>query len=285
MEKKRLALIGYGRMGEAMAPALDREWSLIVYDRDSSRRDAAAGQQYDICASIPELQEASVLVLALPGPTEVRTVIPHIARADRLIIDMTSIDAATAREAAHYCTSCHGRYVEAPVLGGPPQVGSWTFLVGGVEEAIQEANGIFALLGSPVIFGDVGSGSQAKLLNNILTGLNSAAVAEVLALATRLDIDIGVLQKAIQQSPSAGRNAVLEGRVPKWLSGTLQDTFSMQLMLKDMRLAIEMAQEANQPLFLTAVGVQLFQSAVTNGWGNRDIGFLVNALGNDTNSH
>ncbi|HVB72638.1 MAG TPA: NAD(P)-dependent oxidoreductase [Ktedonobacteraceae bacterium] len=284
MEAKRLALIGFGRMGEAMAPLLAREWSLLVYDCDPARREVAARSQYSVFASITELQDASVLVLALPGPVEVREVISQITTSNHLIIDMTSIDVATAKEAAQLCALCNCRYVEAPVLGGPPQVGAWTFLVGGAEEDIQVATAVFSLLGAPVVFGRVGAGSQAKLLNNILTGLNSAAVAEVLALATRLGTDIGALQRAIQHSPSAGRNAVLEIRVPQWIAGTLKDTFSMQLMLKDMRLALAMAQEVNQPMFLSVIGLQLFQGAVTNGWGERDIGFLVNALGYAANA-
>jgi 3-hydroxyisobutyrate dehydrogenase len=279
MEAKRLALIGFGRMGEAMAPLLARDWSLLVYDCDPTRCEVAAQSHFSVCASISELQDISILVLALPGPVEVREVLSQITTSNHVIIDMTSIDEATAKEAERLCTLCNCRYVEAPVLGGPPQVGAWTFLVGGDEEDIQVANAVFSLLGAPVVFGCVGAGSQAKLLNNILTGLNSAAVAEVLALAKRLGTDIDALQKAIMHSPSAGRNAVLEIRVPQWIAGTLKDTFSMQLMLKDMRLAVAMAQEVNQPMFLSVVGLQLFQGAVSKGWGERDIGFLVNALG------
>ncbi len=278
MAKKLLALVGYGRMGEAIAPLLAQKWSLLVYDRDPARIEAATHARYAVCSSITDVHEASVVILALPGPAEVHEVIPQVARANSLIIDTTSIDPNTAVEAASLCENCGAHYLEAPVLGGPPQVGSWTFLVGGSENAIQEASPVFTLLGSAVIFGSVGSGSRAKLLNNILTGLNSAAVAEVLALARRLNIDVGKLQAAIQGSPSAGRNAVLEVRVPQWVAGTLKDTFSMQLMLKDLRLAFEMAQAANQPMFLTAIGLQLFQTAIADGWGNRDIGFLVNAL-------
>lgn len=283
MTQQVVSIVGYGQMGEVIARLLSDEWAIQVYDCMESRRAAATTAQYGVCSSLQPIAQAPTIVLALPGPVEVREVVQELVASttsdnNQLIMDTTSIDPDTAREMATLCSAHRVRYVEVPVLGGPPQSGRWIFLGGGSDSDIAQAATVLRPLGSIVHFGAVGDGSRAKLLNNILTGLNSAAVAEVVALATRLGVDVGKLQAAIQQSPSAGRNAVLEIRVPQLVAGTLKDTFSMQLMLKDLHLAIQLAQSADQPMFLTATGVQMFQAAVSKGWGSRDIGYLTESL-------
>ncbi len=186
-------------------------------------------------------------MLALPGPPEVNQVVGALKGTHALVLDSTSVDPHTAVRAAASLATGSGRYVEMPILGGPPQAGSWVFLAGGDDADVRDATRLVEPLGRVVHFGPVGSGSRAKLLNNILTGINAAAVAEVLTLTGRLGVDLRTLYEAINGSGSAGRNAVWELHVPKILAGTLQDTFSIDLMAKDMKLAVAMHQMRTLP--------------------------------------
>ncbi len=275
---QQLGIIGYGQMGAAMAPLLGAHRELVVYDVDQARLDIARSAGTRVASDVARCAASEVLILALPGPREVREVLRNLGRPGQLIIDTTSLDAATAQCAERLLSRRGACYVEAPVLGGPPQVGSWVFLCGGDEGSTQEALDALQRLGAGVHFGPVGKGSEAKLLNNMLTGLNAAAVAEMLTVARRLGTDVAKLQAAIQSSHSAGRNPVLEIRVPKILAGTLQDTFSMSNMFKDLSLAVAMAQDVAVGVPLTSLGSDLFQQAMEKGWGLRDIGFLSEAL-------
>lgn len=272
-------LVGYGQMGTLIAERLST-LRLTVYDVDPSRRAAARRAGHSVAESLDDT-EAPLVILALPGPPEVNQVVGALQGTHALVLDTTSVDPATAARAAKSVATGSGRYVEMPVLGGPPQAGSWVFLAGGDDADVRDATRIVAPLGRVVHFGPVGSGSRAKLLNNILTGINAAAVAEVLTLTERLGVDLQTLYGAINGSASAGRNAVWEVRVPKILEGTLQDTFSIDLMVKDLRLAVSMASEAQISTPVASAALERYVEASTRRWGGRDIGRLAKALGDN----
>jgi len=273
---KTIGIVGYGQMGAAMAPQLAKMVDrVIATDIDATRREAARTAGY--LAEPREVASAPVVILALRGPDDVRTATLGRFGSGQLVIDTTSIDPATAIAAARDLAGRTAKYVEAPVLGGPPQVGRWVFLFGGDGESVETAASILAALGDGDHFGDFGSGSEAKLLNNILTGVHAAAVAEVLRVAIARGLDVGRLQRAIMRSESAGRNPVLEIRVPKILNGTLGDTFSIDNEAKDLGLALSVFRDA-APLYLTKTTYELFLQAQQKGWGARDIGRLAEAL-------
>lgn len=270
-----VAVVGFGQMGTVMANQLAGMYDVVVYDRDVRRLEAA--QKQYATAHLDALS-AEVVLLALPGPAEVRAVIPHVLQSGILVVDTTSIDPETAILAERMVRAGGGRYVEAPVLGGPPQAGAWVFLAGGDGDDVVQAARIVDPMGRVVHFGPVGAGSRAKLLNNMLTGINAAAVAEVLTLARRLQVDLGKLYDAITNSGSAGKNAVWEIRVPKILAGTLEDTFSIDLMKKDLVLAQAMADAAGVSIPLTVQSLTLYDMVAGRGFGARDIGRLADAF-------
>ena len=267
-------LVGYGQMGTVIA---DRLSPLTVYDVDPSRRALARRAGHRVVERLEEA-DAPLVILALPGPPEVSQVVGALQGRPTLVLDTTSVDPDTAVRAAQAVAAGSGRYVEMPVLGGPPQAGRWVFLAGGADQDVADATRIVEPLGRVVPFGPVGSGSRAKLLNNILTGINAAAVAEVLVLTERLGVDLPTLYEAINGSGSAGRNAVWEVRIPKILAGTLQDTFSIDLMVKDLRLAMSMASEAEIETPVAKAALQRYVEASAKHWGERDIGRLAQAL-------
>lgn len=274
-ERVDAVLVGYGQMGTVIAERLPTP-NLTVYDVDPSRRAAARRAGHSVAESLDT--EAPLVILALPGPPEVNQVVGALQGTHALVLDTTSVDPNTAARAAKSVATGSGRYVEMPILGGPPQAGSWVFLAGGDDADVREATRMVEPLGRVVHFGPVGSGSRAKLLNNILTGINAAAVAEVLTLTERLGVDLRTLYEAINGSGSAGRNAVWEIRVPKILEGTLQDTFSIDLMAKDMKLAVAMASDAHIATPIAQAALDRYVEASARQWGGRDIGRLAKAL-------
>lgn len=269
-------LVGYGQMGTVIAERLS-ELSFTVCEVDPARREAAERAGYTTTETLDGV-EVPLVILALPGPTEVNQVLGALPGNPALVLDTTSVDPDTARRTAKAVARNSGRYVEMPALGGPPQAGHWVFLAGGHEDDIRDASRITEPLGRLVHFGPVGSGSRAKLLNNILTGINAAAVAEVLTLTQQLGVDLATLYEAINGSGSAGRNAVWEVRIPKILAGTLQDTFSIDLMAKDLTLALTMASDAHIATPVAQAALERYREASARHWGKRDIGRLNQAL-------
>ena len=258
-----------------MAPILaGSAHTIVAYDIDPVRAGLAKRAGY--WAEATDVASQEVVIFALRGPTDVRAVAAERFKAGGLVIDTTSIDPQTAIEAARAVGANGAAYLEAPVLGGPPQAGRWVFLFGGDDAVVKRAAGILAPLGDGDRFGDVGRGSEAKLLNNILTGVHGAAVGEVVRIALKRKVDLEALQRAIMRSESAGRNPVLDVRVPKILSGSLQDTFSIDNETKDLDLAIAFFGDSDALEFTRATH-RIYREAQENGWGARDIGRLFEA--------
>ena len=271
----QIGLIGYGKMGAAMAlPLAESGHDVIGTDIDDQRRALAKAQGH--LAEPRTVSSREIVILALRGPADVRAVTEGDFTSGQLVIDTTSIDPATAVDVAQRLRRRGAAYVEAPVLGGPPQVGRWVFLFGGETEAVTAASTALQPLGEGDHFGEIGRASEAKLLNNILTGVHAAAIGEVLRVAFKRGVDVAAFQHSIMRSESAGRNPILEIRVPKILNGTLQDTFSIDNETKDLDLALRHFKD-DDTLALSRATYAIFQRAQEVGWGPRDIGRLFEA--------
>lgn len=258
-----------------MAPILSSHGHRVVaYDIDSIRHELA--MRAGFARDADDVASQEIVIFALRGPSDVRAVAAQRFAAGALAIDTTSIDPQTAIDASRMVGERGASYLEAPVLGGPPQVGRWVFLFGGDPASVQRATAVLAPLGNGDHFGEVGRGAEAKLLNNILTGVHAAAVAEVVRVALKRNVDVAALQRAIMRSESAGRNPVLDIRVPKILNGTLQDTFSIDNETKDLDLALTFFGSADA-LEYTRATYRVYRQAQENGWGARDIGRLFEA--------
>lgn len=164
------------------------------------------------------------------------------------------------------------RVLDAPVSGGPTRAatGELTIMIGGEEDLLAQSRETLSVLGTHLIhIGPLGHGEMAKVANNMIIGTLMPVLAEVLTLATKMGADVEKVREAI--ATSSGSNYLLE----KWLLQTiLQDQyeggFALDLMLKDLHVALTTARALGVPAFATSLSAQLFAQAQGLGYGQKD---------------
>lgn len=252
----RVGFIGLGAMGNPMASnLLAAGHRVVVTDLrpDSARGLLDGGASW--AASPAEVAGASeVTFLSLPNPSDVEDV---VCRGDGVlagappgstIIDLSTNSVTVVRSLAVLAAEQGVGFLDAPVSGGVvgARKGKLALMVGGDRDTFDRHRHLFDLLGDRVFhLGDVGAGSVAKLVNNMLFFHGLLGTLEALVLAGKAGVDLGALRDAVQASSGAsfvwdyGTKAVIRDR--------LAPNFTVALAAKDADLAVALAEELGVP--------------------------------------
>jgi 3-hydroxyisobutyrate dehydrogenase len=143
--------------------------------------------------------------------------------------------------------------MDAPVSGGVAKAcnGTLAIIAGGTEEILECCRPIFDVLGDRIFFsGPLGSGHAVKALNNMLSAVGLIAAAEMLLVGRRFGVDPKVMNDIL--NASTGRNNSTENKIEKYiLSRSFSSGFSLDLMVKDLNTAMELARELEVPALLS----------------------------------
>ncbi|MGH2990406.1 MAG: NAD(P)-dependent oxidoreductase [Solirubrobacterales bacterium] len=286
----RVAFIGIGTMGLPMARNLVAAGhELVAVDADPAR---AALLETPVAATPAEAAAGSdVALLSLPSPAAVEDVvlgpggIRAGARRGLALLDMSTGPPALARALAAELNRSGIDSLDAPVSGGPrgAEAGSLTVMVGGSPEAFAAWRPLLETLGSLVLrVGASGAGQAAKLCNNMIAGATMVAIAEACALAQREGIDPGVLYSLL--TSSMGDSRVLRTRFPvdgvsaeHPASRDYEPLFSLQLMAKDLDLALELAAAHGLEAPVAAASRDGYRRAQERGAGPLDYSAVYEA--------
>lgn len=248
-----VAFVGLGRMGMAMARRLvDAGYAVTAYDVAPGARDQflghSSGSQIAQTAS-EACKGAAAVVLMLPDSRAVETVLEVDALLDELpggflIIDMGSSEPGETRRLAAQCARRNVRFVDAPVSGGVSgaESGTLTIMAGGDNGDVDAVRPILDVLGSRTLHvGPAGAGHAVKALNNLLSATHLLATSEAMLVARKFGLDLESVLDAI--NISSGRSGSSEVKWPKYmLTETYDSGFSLRLMVKDMRIALGLAE-------------------------------------------
>ena len=269
----RVAFLGLGRMGALMAGhVLSGGHDLVVWNRTPGKAAAlverGAREAPSVAAAV---SGADVVAMMLFGPDSVREVLAEVCAAappGTLVIDSTTIGPEAAREFGATATAAGLRYVDAPVAGsvGPAADGTLGVLAGGTQGDVDEALPVLSLWGAPERVrrvGEVGTGSALKLCVNQSIGVLAAGLGESLRLGRELGLDRGLLLEVLG---ATGYGWFLGQKRAMLDSGDFGGavTFSVDLMAKDLRLAVE---AAHGPLPVTAASASAAADAADEASG------------------
>lgn len=262
----RAGFAGLGAMGGGMCRRLaDRGFEVIAFDLDAGLV-RAAGEHPGVtgAADVPELA-APVVVTMLPDGAAVRSVaerlLPHLA-AGALIVDTGSSAPDDTRSLAELAGRHGVSVVDAPVSGSPAAArsGGLTLMAAGPAAAVDRAEPVLAALGRVFRVGPSGAGHALKALNNLLSSINLAAVAEVMLAGRAYGLEPAVMLSVI--NASTGRNHASETKLPDHvLPGTFDSGFALRLMLKDIRIATTLLDAAGGAATLGHACRQLWEKA------------------------
>ncbi|MFP5405638.1 MAG: NAD(P)-dependent oxidoreductase, partial [Gammaproteobacteria bacterium] len=175
--------------------------------------------------------------------------------------------------------------LDAPVSGSIPQAraGELVFMVGGDAACLERARPMFEAMGRMTVHvGAHGAGATIKLVNNMLSGTLTAAIAEALSVAQAAGID-GDAALAILSEGAAGSRLV-RGKIPKMLARDFSPQFQLALMDKDLRYFLALSQEVDRPAPIGALVRSQLQAARRAGLGELDVSAIFMQASGETGS-
>jgi 3-hydroxyisobutyrate dehydrogenase-like beta-hydroxyacid dehydrogenase len=194
-------------------------------------------------------------------------------------VDMSTVSPQASRELARRVHCAGATMIDAPVSGSVPaaEIGTLAIMVGGPEKAFQAVAPLLHRLGRSITYvGGNGQGLLLKLAINISLAAQMLAFSEGMLLAERGGIDPGLAARAMTES--AIGSPMLQARAPLVLDLPEQAWFDVQLMHKDIRLALRAGRESKVPLPAASAADSALSLAEELGYGHRDIAGLFQAL-------
>lgn len=282
----KVAFIGLGNMGGPMAANLLKAgFEVQVFDllsENVERLTAQGATSADTAAKAAE--GAEVVVSMLPAGRHVKSLyledeaMFNALKPGTLVIDSSTIDAQTARILASELTEKGVDFIDAPVSGGVSgaQAGTLTFIVGGEQAQFEKARSVLSAMGKNIFHaGGHGAGQVAKICNNMLLAVLMAGTSEALRMGINNGLDAKVLSQIMQQS--SGANWTLDkynpcpgvmDNVPA--SKGYQGGFLVDLMRKDLGLALDTAIQSNSPTPMGSLAQSLYSLHSLKGNGSKD---------------
>jgi len=280
--------IGLGAMGLPMVRRLlAAGHRVMAYDLNPAAVRAAGDAGAEIAgspAAIAATMEA--VMVSLPTPDVVR----RVALGDngiaaggkaRIYVDLSTTGARVAKEVAAGLADHGITALDGPVSGGVAgaEAGTLSVMVSGDPKMFEVVRPALEQIGrnTRLVGNEVGQGQTLKLVNNLMAAANYAVASECLVMGAKAGLDADIMLDVINKS--SGRSFVSEVFVAKAvLNREFNFGFRMELMNKDVRLALEEAEAAGATMFTCSAAKQLYTYAMAHGAGSGDVTALIKVL-------
>lgn len=275
---KTVAFLGLGNMGAGMSENLARAgFDVRGFDPDTSAREraAAAGLRvFDtaaeaasgaavICSSVPEVEHARRAYLGAAGALAA-------ASEGAVCFDLSTLTVEGSQELAAEARERGARFLDAPVSGSVPhaRAGTLAVMVGGERAALDAHRDVLQAFSASIhYFGPNGAGLQMKLVTNHIFAIHISAIAEALTMGTKGGLDPAQMVEFLKASVIP---KILEYKASPMIAKDYTPTFTVNLMLKDLRIIAAMADALATPIPLGATARQVYMSAAALGHGEAD---------------
>lgn len=279
----QVGLIGLGLLGTALAERLLKA-GFLVYGYDTDQAAVSCLEELGGCgvAGLNDLvRAANPVLLCLPDSDIVsgvlRDLLPKLSGIGT-IIDLTTGDPRTTTQLAAELTANGHVLLDAPVLGSSQVVrdGQAVLMVGGPANEFRRWQPLWHAISTSVFHtGPVGSGQQMKLVANLVLGLNRAALAEGLHLASACGLNLPAVLDILKSGASYSR--AMDAKGARMIERNFQPQARLSQHLKDVRLILQQAQTANTRLPLSETHQQLLIKAEASGYGAMDNSAVIQA--------
>lgn len=267
-----VSVLGLGLMGRPIARVLlaaghnVRGWNRSPLSADVT-------QEIPLCRTLQEAAASDTCLLVLADSDAVDAVLaqlePHLTPG-QLVIDMGTSDPVRSQAHAERLSAKGVGWVDAPVSGGPEGAASATLAImaGGSEADVARARPILEKLGRVVRVGGAGAGNTMKLINQVIVGLTTEAVAEALTLAEKAGLDARLVQEALKDGYADSR--ILQVHGTRMITRSYVPGGKVATQLKDLKMALDLATSVSARLPHLAHAVLLYQALVDRGEGDLD---------------
>ncbi len=284
-----IGFIGLGIMGRGMVQnLLEAGFRVRVWNRTAERMTGlvnagaeAGSDPADVAA------QTDIAITCVSDTPDVEAVILGdrgvLAGSDpgSLVVDMSTISPSVTRDIAAQLLDSDVQMLDAPISGGSEGAakGTLSIMVGGAPEHVARAMPAFEAMGKTITHvGPIGAGQTVKLVNQIVVVVNMLAAAEGLLFAQAAGVDLEKTLDAI--TGGAAGSWMLANRGPQVVARDWRPGFMIDLQQKDLRLALEAADEMGVPLLGTGTVFQLYRTLQKAGLGREGNHGLAKALEN-----
>jgi 3-hydroxyisobutyrate dehydrogenase len=284
---EHVAVIGTGKMGSAFVKRLlDVGYKVTAWNRTLTKAMQLQNDGAEVVREINEIKTADTYILSLTDATAVENVTNEIIKSnvsDKLIIDTSTLLPEDTKRIANKLKEKGLRFVDCPVGGtvAPALNGKLLGMLGGSKQDASRAMPILQQICRRVEhMGEVGSGSHMKLAINLPLAIYWKTLAEAMTMVRESGIEIAQAISVI--ADSSGGPTVLKNRedvVVKTLSGEDQiSTVSIEVLFKDLQLAITQSQKTNSPMTISVAALDAYADAIKNNLGKFDGSTLTRFL-------
>jgi 3-hydroxyisobutyrate dehydrogenase len=267
MTIKRVAFVGIGNMGWPMAANLVRAgFEVTVTDAVAGRADSFAREVGGQAAATPAVAGADAVITILPTSKQVAAVIDEITPAltpGTLVVDMTSGLPAVTRTIAATLAERGVAMVDCPVSGGVSRArtGELAIMAGGDPAALDQAEPLLRAMGTTIHrCGPIGAGQAMKALNNLVSAGGFLIGIEALLIGQRFGLDPALMTDVLNSS--TGMNNSTQKKFKQFvLSRKFDAGFGLDLMAKDLSIALEVGRDTATPTPFAALCRELWSSA------------------------
>lgn len=281
----KVGLIGCGRMGKCMLSSmLGAGYQVVVYDKLSAAVESAGAIGAEVTSAPADLAKcADVILMSLPGPVQLEEAVfgesGLIASltSDHVVIDTSTVGPGTTRSiSGRVAEKTDAAYLDCPILGRPSTTGKWILPTGGNPEALEKVKPVLLTFAANVVsVGDSGAGDSLKLLNQLMFSCINAISAEVMAICDHVGIDKQVFYNTVASSSAATVSGLFR-EVGKSIvnNGFDAPAFTVDLLIKDAQLGLQMAKDANAPSVIAGTVQMYNEIAHAQGLGSQDTSAL-----------
>ncbi len=277
----QIGWIGLGSMGSRMAPNLVKNgYSVIGFDTDRERHAAAASQGIAAAPSLSALAAKSdVIVSMIPSDEVFLDVVRGLresAKPAACLIDMSTVSPDVSAQAAELLDAAGIAYLRAPVSGstGLAAAGTLSILVSGPEPTFQAWRPLIGMMGKKITY--LGPNEEArimKLVVNVIVAAINSSLAEALNLGRRSGLDWNAMIDVINDSAVA--SPYIASKVGKLKERDWSPAATVDVIAKDMDMALELGRKRGAFLPLTAVARQVLAAVEGRGQGQTDMSSVV----------
>lgn len=293
---KKIGFIGLGNMGLPMAKNLV-ESNFTVYGIDLNKEAEAslkqAGGLIDVeISSIAA--KCEVIFTSLPSPQVVEDIylgkgglIEH-SHPNIILIDTSTVSPDLNVKILQAATDKGVHFLAAPVSGGV--IGAinrtLTFMIGGSKEIYEQVLPVMQVLGTNIfhVSDKIDSGTNTKIINNLLIGFYTAGVSEALTLAKKNQMNLDTLFHIL--SVSYGQSRIYERNYKSFIAvDDYNPGFALKLLRKDLGLALDLAESSELDLPISKALFKLYEEAENAGFGEKDMSVLYEKVNKQAKSH
>lgn len=291
-----IGFIGLGSMGWPMASLVRKAgYPMLLLDADTKR---AAELAKDIDASVAAsgkalAQESDIIITILPTSDIVRAVLDGDngvlagLKPEAIVVDMTSGVPSTTRQLSELAAKAGGHLVDAPVSGGVPRAktGELSIMFGGPAELLERVRSVLNCMGNAIEHtGDVGSAHAMKALNNLVSAGGFLIGVEALMVGKRFGLSPEKMVDVL--NASTGMNNSTQKKFKQFvLSGKYNAGFGLDLMVKDLSIALGIARETNTPTPFSSLCREMWAASAQMlgpGQDHTAVAKLIETMTNDS---